>query len=214
MLYETEESHYQHMAFQRPQLTKGHPVIAHGCLPPQVAENTESNTFQSGVKHAGWLWKRFGHGHKTKWKRLWVSILTQQLHASAANRPVLQWLSTVLCISTSLTPLSIAAQQLGYLLHADSPQQLVAECCCSMCRFTCLVIACATVKQIPQRPTPQAAVKQCKVCRIQVMQLRVLQTVQFGTALSTASPSTPPQAVHCWIWHLAVYITLLWTGYL
>ena len=21
---------------------------------------------------AGWLWKRFGHGHATKWKRLWV----------------------------------------------------------------------------------------------------------------------------------------------
>jgi hypothetical protein len=32
----------------------------------------EASTFQSGVKHAGWLWKRFGHGHKTKWKRLWV----------------------------------------------------------------------------------------------------------------------------------------------
>lgn len=28
--------------------------------------------FQSGVHHAGWLWRRFGHGHKATWKKLWV----------------------------------------------------------------------------------------------------------------------------------------------
>lgn len=26
----------------------------------------------SGVRHAGWLWRRFGRGHKATWKKLWV----------------------------------------------------------------------------------------------------------------------------------------------
>lgn len=30
--------------------------------------------FRHGLRRAGWLWKRFGHGHTTSWKRLWVSL--------------------------------------------------------------------------------------------------------------------------------------------
>lgn len=33
----------------------------------------DATLFQSGVSHAGWLWKRFGHGHRATWKKLWVS---------------------------------------------------------------------------------------------------------------------------------------------
>ncbi len=29
--------------------------------------------FHAGIRHAGFLWKRFGQGPETKWKRLWVS---------------------------------------------------------------------------------------------------------------------------------------------
>ncbi|WIA17082.1 hypothetical protein OEZ85_013981 [Tetradesmus obliquus] len=43
------------------------------------ALNEEPSTFQSGVKHAGWLWKCFGHGHKTKWKRLWFYLEDDRL---------------------------------------------------------------------------------------------------------------------------------------
>lgn len=32
----------------------------------------QTATFSAGIWQSGWLWKRFGHGHKTTWKRLWV----------------------------------------------------------------------------------------------------------------------------------------------
>lgn len=32
----------------------------------------QTATFSAGIRQSGWLWKRFGHGHKTAWKRLWV----------------------------------------------------------------------------------------------------------------------------------------------
>jgi hypothetical protein len=38
-----------------------------------------AGSFRSGVRQAGWLWKRFGHDHTSKWKRLWVSgVLTRR----------------------------------------------------------------------------------------------------------------------------------------
>lgn len=36
-------------------------------------DGRQSQTFQHGVRHAGWLWKRFGHRHKATWRKLWVS---------------------------------------------------------------------------------------------------------------------------------------------
>lgn len=35
-------------------------------------EQEGGQTFLSGVRHAGWLWRRFGRGHKATWKKLWV----------------------------------------------------------------------------------------------------------------------------------------------
>ncbi len=29
-------------------------------------------SFNAGVARSGWLWKRFGHGHRTQWRRVWV----------------------------------------------------------------------------------------------------------------------------------------------
>eukprot|EP00878_Enallax_costatus_P024829 GHUV01026521.1.p1 GENE.GHUV01026521.1~~GHUV01026521.1.p1 ORF type:complete len:349 (+),score=81.95 GHUV01026521.1:911-1957(+) len=43
--------------------------------------------FQPGVKHAGWLWKRFGHGHKTQWRRLWFYLLDDRLCYCEAETP-------------------------------------------------------------------------------------------------------------------------------
>lgn len=40
---------------------------------PLLASADQRACFEAGIKHSGWLRKCFGHGHKTKWKRLWVS---------------------------------------------------------------------------------------------------------------------------------------------
>lgn len=53
-----------------------------------VLVRDDASCFQSGVKHAGWLWKRFGHGHKTNWKRLWVS--NRQLAGQLSGRTALK----------------------------------------------------------------------------------------------------------------------------
>jgi hypothetical protein len=45
----------------------------------------EAANFQSGVHHAGWLLKRFGHGHRATWKRLWVSAFTGSVLAAIYN---------------------------------------------------------------------------------------------------------------------------------
>ena len=38
-----------------------------------VAGGEELGCFRHGVRQAGWLWKRFGSGHTSKWHHLWVS---------------------------------------------------------------------------------------------------------------------------------------------
>ncbi|KAI8463909.1 MAG: Lipase/lipooxygenase [Monoraphidium minutum] len=35
--------------------------------------------FGEGVRQAGWLWKRFGHGHTSVWKRLWFQLAEDRL---------------------------------------------------------------------------------------------------------------------------------------
>jgi hypothetical protein len=44
-------------------------AVTHACTRAQE----DATLFEAGVRHAGWLWKRFGHTQKATWRRLWVS---------------------------------------------------------------------------------------------------------------------------------------------
>lgn len=47
-------------------------------------QQDQAPDWHSGVRHAGWLWRRFGHGHKATWKKLWVSNVTAPPPPAAA----------------------------------------------------------------------------------------------------------------------------------
>lgn len=50
--------------------------------PAPVLPTLGSSEYTCGARHAGWLWKRFGQGHRSEWRRLWCYIADDRFYYS------------------------------------------------------------------------------------------------------------------------------------
>lgn len=64
-----------------------------------AAAAASSAASAAGVRHAGWLWKRFGHGTTSTWRRFWVRGATYVCVLGSVCSELL--CSTLCCASSS-----------------------------------------------------------------------------------------------------------------